>query len=161
MTTAQSSISKPAPVTLVFGASGYIGTHLVPRLCAEGCRVRACARHLKPLEAQDWAGVELVAADALKPETLSAALADVEVAYYLVHSMASGRDFGRLDVEAAANFASAAQAAGVQRIVYLGGLIPAGARSEHLISRRETGERLRAGDRVACRHHRRPRLRRL
>jgi len=59
--------------------------------------------------------------------------------------MAAGHDFGRLDLEAAANFAGAAAAAGVKRIVYLGGLVPREADSEHLVSRRETGEVLRAG----------------
>ena len=102
------------PRLLVFGASGYVGTNLVPALLAAGAgRVRAAARNRKVLEAQPWEGVELVEADALKPDTLAAALADVDVAYYLVHSMAAGKDFGRLDLEAAGNFARAAEAAGV------------------------------------------------
>jgi uncharacterized protein YbjT (DUF2867 family) len=106
--------------------------------------VRAAARNLKVLEARGWSGVELAAADALKPETLPAALAEIDVAYYLVHSMAAGRDFGQLDLAAADNFAKAAAAAGVRRIVYLGGLVPEGADSEHLLSRRDTGQQLRA-----------------
>jgi uncharacterized protein YbjT (DUF2867 family) len=130
---------------LVFGASGYVGTHLVARLLAEGRPVRAAARSRKVLEARGWQGVELVEADALKPATLAAALADADVAYYLVHSMAAGRDFGRIDLEAAENFARAAAAAGVRRIVYLGGLLPDVPDSEHLVSRRDTGERLRSG----------------
>ncbi len=130
---------------LVFGASGYIGSHLVPRLVAHGVRVRAAARNRALLEARGWRDVELVAADALKPDTLPAALAGIDVAYYLVHSMAAGRAFGRLDIEAADNFARAAQAAGVRRIVYLGGIAPSDARSEHLTSRVGTGERLRRG----------------
>ena len=69
----------------------------------------------------------------------------IGTAYYLVHSMAAGPDFGRLDLQAAEHFAAAAAQAGVRRIVYLGGLIPDEADSEHLISRRDTGERLRAG----------------
>lgn len=129
----------------MFGASGYVGTHLVPRLVAAGRMVRAAARSAKVLAARGWSGVELVEADALKPETLPAALRGIDVAYYLVHSMAAGRDFGRLDLEAARNFADAAAAAGVRRIVYLGGLIPDDADSEHLVSRRETGEVLRRG----------------
>jgi uncharacterized protein YbjT (DUF2867 family) len=131
---------------LVFGASGYIGTNLVPALLAAGTgRVRAAARNRTVLEAQQWEGVELVEADALKPDMLATALADVDIAYYLVHSMAAGKDFGRLDLEAADNFASAAAAAGVKRIVYLGGLVPRDADSEHLMSRKQTGDRLRAG----------------
>jgi uncharacterized protein YbjT (DUF2867 family) len=130
---------------LVFGASGYIGTNLVPRLLAAGKRVRASARNPEILEARHWAGVECIAADALRPETLQASLAGVDVAYYLVHSMAAGPGFGALDREAALNFGRAAAAAGVRRIVYLGGLIPSKPRSEHLISRAETGEVLRQG----------------
>jgi uncharacterized protein YbjT (DUF2867 family)/uncharacterized protein YndB with AHSA1/START domain len=133
------------PLSLVFGASGYVGTNLVPALVARGVRVRAAARNAKVLEARGWRHVELVQADALKPESLAAALAGVDTAYYLVHSMAAGRDFGKLDVEAAENFARAAAACGVRRIVYLGGLVPAEAESEHLVSRKETGDTLRAG----------------
>ena len=130
---------------LVFGATGYIGSHLVPRLLREGCVVRASGRNRQALEARDWPGCERVEADALRPETLADALAGVDTAYYLVHSMTAGADFARLDLQAADNFAAAADRAGVRRIVYLGGLIPEGADSEHLVSRRATGERLRAG----------------
>ncbi len=133
------------PHALVFGASGYIGSHLVPRLLAAGWQVRAAARNLKVIEDRPWPGAERVQADALRPQTLPAALAGIDVAYYLVHSMAAGRDFGRLDLQAAEHFARAAEAAGVRRIVYLGGLIPPDADSEHLVSRRQTGERLRQG----------------
>jgi len=130
---------------LVFGATGYIGTNLVNRLRREGAHIRAVGRSRTVLDARDWPGVECLAADALKPQTLPAVLADVDIAYYLVHSMGSGSDFGRLDIEAAGHFADAAARAGVRRIVYLGGLIPADADSEHLLSRRDTGARLRAG----------------
>jgi uncharacterized protein YbjT (DUF2867 family) len=134
-----------SPVTVVFGATGYVGSNLVPRLVAEGARVRAVGRQRRVLEARGWSGVDLVEADALDPATLDAALAGASIAYYLVHSMAAGRDFGRLDREAAANFAQAAARAGVQRIVYLGGLVPSAADSEHLVSRKESGDMLRAG----------------
>ena len=129
---------------LVFGASGYIGGNLVPALVAAGQRVRATARNVEVLEARHWPGVELVAADALNPATLADALEGVDTAYYLVHSMAAGRDFAALDREAAENFARAAAAAGVRRIVYLGGLIPPDPRSQHLRSRAETGDVLRS-----------------
>ena len=132
-------------LSLVFGASGYVGTNLVERLLKERLPVRAAARNLKVLEAREWLGADLVQADALAPQTLPAALAGVDVAYYLVHSMAAGRNFGQIDLEAARNFAQAAAAAGVRRIVYLGGLVPPDADSEHLVSRRDTGEVLRAG----------------
>ena len=132
-------------VTLVFGASGYIGGHLVPRLLAADRTVRAAARDAASLDRPGWESVEQVAADALRPETLDPVMRNVDTAYYLVHSMGAGKDFGRLDLECADNFAAAAARAGVRRIVYLGGLIPEGARSEHLLSRKETGDRLRAG----------------
>lgn len=131
---------------LVFGASGYIGSNLVERLLASPCPVRASARNREVLEGRGWQGVELVEADALQPETLVPALDGVDVAYYLVHSMAAGRDFARLDRDAAENFSRAAAQAGVRRIVYLGGLLPPQPVSEHLRSRRETGEYLRAGE---------------
>jgi uncharacterized protein YbjT (DUF2867 family) len=130
---------------LVFGASGYVGGWLTPRLCAEGVRVRAAARSRNVLAAREWPDVELVQADALNPNTLDAALEDVQVTYYLVHSMASGKDFGKLDLEAADHFAAAAERAGVEHIIYLGGLVPEGADSEHIVSRAQTGDRLRQG----------------
>jgi uncharacterized protein YbjT (DUF2867 family) len=130
---------------LVFGASGYVGTNLVARLLAEGLTVRVSARSAAVLHARGWPHVEVVEADALQPDSLAPALADVEVAYYLVHSMAAGKDFGQLDLQAAQHFAAAAAAAGVRRIIYLGGLMPDDASSEHLRSRRGTGDVLRAG----------------
>ncbi len=84
-------------------------------------------------------------ADALAPATLAPALAGIEVAYYLVHSMAAGSDFPRIDRAAAENFRDAAAEAGVGRIVYLGGLQPSGKASAHLASRGETGAILREG----------------
>jgi uncharacterized protein YbjT (DUF2867 family) len=131
---------------LVFGASGYIGTHLVPRLLAAGVPIRVSSRQPRVLEARGWEGVEIVAADALEPASLPPALSGIGIAYYLVHSMGAGRDFGRLDLQAAANFAEAAAVAGVERICYLGGLVPEDADSEHIVSRRDTGEVLRRGE---------------
>lgn len=140
------ALPDPAqPPVLVFGASGYIGTHLVTRLSADGVPTRASSRSRKVLEARGWAGVELVEADALRPATLGPALAGIHTAYYLVHSMAAGKGFSQLDLEAARNFARAAAVAGVQSIVYLGGLVPADATSEHILSRRDTGRALREG----------------
>jgi uncharacterized protein YbjT (DUF2867 family) len=138
--------AEPArALQVVFGASGYIGSNLVPELLRTGQRVRATARNVEVLEGRGWSGAELVRADALDPATLPAALAGAEVAYYLVHSMAAGGNFGELDRIAAAHFARAAADAGVRRIVYLGGLIPHNPRSQHLRSRAETGEVLRQG----------------
>jgi uncharacterized protein YbjT (DUF2867 family) len=134
-----------AGLNLVFGASGYVGGHLVPRLLLAGRRVRAVSRDPAALDRPGWESVHRVGADALQPETLGAALDGVDTAYYLVHSMLAGGDFGRLDLQAAENFAAAAARAGVKKIVYLGALMPESGASEHLASRRETGDRLRAG----------------
>jgi uncharacterized protein YbjT (DUF2867 family) len=130
---------------LVFGASGYVGSNLVPLLVERGFAVRAAGRHADVLNSRGWKGVEVVTADALAPESLAKALEGVEVAFYLVHSMASGGDFARLDRQAATNFRDAVAAADVKRIIYLGGLQPADEASEHLASRRETGDVFRAG----------------
>ena len=76
---------------LVTGASGYIGGRLVPRLLEAGFRVRCLARDPARLEGRPWLGrVEVIAGDCLHDETLPAALRDVEVAFYMVHSMAAG-----------------------------------------------------------------------
>ena len=131
---------------LVFGASGYIGGNLVPYLLERGAEVRATARNIEVLEAREWQGVQLAEADALQPDTLDDVLKDVDTAYYLVHSMAAGKNFPNLDATAARNFAFAAARQGVRRIVYLGGLVPDAPKSEHLRSRQETGDILRAGD---------------
>lgn len=132
-------------LTLVVGASGYIGSNLVPFLIARGQRVRAVSRNRAVLEGREWPGVECASADALQPESLEPVLAGVDIAYYLVHSMAAGANFGELDLQAAANFRDAAVRAGIRRIVYLGGLIPENPESVHLQSRFETGEVLRQG----------------
>ena len=129
---------------VVFGASGYVGSNLVPHLVASGWRVRAVARDAQVLAARQWRDVELAAADALQPDSLAAVLEGAEVAFYLVHSMASGRDFGAVDLLAAENFARAAADVGVGRIVYLGGLVPAESAGEHIDSRRATGDVLRS-----------------
>ena len=134
-----------APRALVFGASGYIGSNLVPHLKGMGWQVRAAARNKKVLVARGWQNVDLVQADALSPESLVDALRDIDVAFYLVHSMAAGGEFGDLDLEAARHFAAAAAQADVKRIVYLGGLVPAESAGEHIDSRRETGDVLRSG----------------
>ena len=138
-------MTTPA-AALVFGANGYIGSNLVPFLSDAGWQVRAAARNASLLEARNWHSVECVQADALQMETLAAVLDGVDVAFYLVHSMNAAGSFTQLDLQAADNFAKAAAAAGVARIVYLGGLVPDGADTgEHIESRRQTGEVLRQG----------------
>jgi uncharacterized protein YbjT (DUF2867 family) len=132
-------------VIAVAGSTGYIGGLLCRRLCEEGHEVRALARHPERADDLRDAGCEVRRADALEPETLEPALDGVEVAYYLVHSMGRGSegDFAEQDHRAAENVAAAAAAAGVKRIVYLGGL---GEGSKHLDSRHATAETLREGE---------------
>lgn len=133
---------------LVTGATGYIGGRLVPQLLSKGYRVRCLARDPERLRGRDWTGeVEVVAGDVLDRGSLGAALAGCEAAYYLVHSMAGGEgSFCERDLRAARNFAAAAGEAGLDRVIYLGGL---GRRSErlstHLTSRHEVGDVLRGG----------------
>ena len=125
--------SNERPV-LVTGVSGYIGGRLVPRLLGRGSRVRCLARDASRLQGRPWRGdVELVLGDVLRPESLADAMRGVAVAYYLVHSLGAGRDFPERDVTAARNFGAAAKSAGVERIIYLGGLgDPGTALSVHL-----------------------------
>jgi len=130
-------------VDLVFGASGYIGTNLVEFLLAEGRHVRATSRNMEVLQGRGWDSAELCQADALDPASLDGALENVDTAYYLVHSMAAGKNFPELDATAARNFGAAAKQQGVRRIIYLGGLTPENPRSAHLRSRQETGDILR------------------
>ncbi|MBB5939576.1 SDR family oxidoreductase [Streptomyces zagrosensis] len=134
---------------LVTGASGYIGGRLVPELLAAGHRVRCVGRSPDKLRAHPWADrVEIVRGDVLDADAVSAALRGIDVAYYLVHALGTGRDFEETDRRAARIFGEQAAAAGVRRIVYLGGLIPADLAqrrlSPHLRSRAEVGDILLA-----------------
>jgi uncharacterized protein YbjT (DUF2867 family) len=135
---------------LVTGASGFVGSLLADALLAEGETVRAFGRDTGRIEAalssEARGALELVEGDAVTGAGLDAALADVQVAYYLIHSMehgAGGRSFEDRERTSAVRFATAAQAAGVERIVYLGGLVPrwgagdARPASRHLASREE------------------------
>lgn len=130
---------------LLTGATGYIGGRLLPFLAAEGRQVRCLARQPENLLPRVPDGVEVVRGDLLDAESLRSALAGVEVAFYLVHSMGATGSFEEQDRQAAENFGTAARAAGVKRIIYLGGLGEEDQElSAHLRSRHEVGERLRA-----------------
>ncbi|GAA1256112.1 SDR family oxidoreductase [Sphaerisporangium rubeum] len=138
------------------GATGYIGGRLVPELLKAGHEVRCMARSAGRLRDQMWRDrVEVAEADAADFEATRAALGGVDAAYYLIHTMGSGRDFAGRDRRAARTFAAAAKEAGVRRIVYLGGLTPvdrhggeAGVRtSAHMRSRAEV-ERILLGSGV-------------
>ena len=135
-----------AKLILVTGATGYVGGRLVPWLLAAGYRVRCLVRDPARLQGRTWLSqVELTAGDVLQPASLVAAMCDVSVVYYLVHSLGGGDDFSERDVVAARNCAAAAKSAGVERIIYLGGLgDPQADLSPHLRSRQETGKTLRA-----------------
>ncbi len=132
------------PLLLVTGASGYIAGLLIPQLLQKGYRLRCLARNPARLAGRSWADkVEIVRGDPLQPETLPAAMQGVQAAYYLIHSMASGKDYPQRDLLAARNFARAAQSAGIEHIIYLGGLAdPNGPISSHMRSRIETGQAL-------------------
>src|SRR5512146_1699714 len=107
---------------LVTGATGYVGGRLVPRLLAAGYRVRCLVRDPSRLQGRGWLKqVELAGGDMLQPESLIAAMRDIHAVYYLVHSLGGGSDFPERDLMAARNCAGAAKAAGVERIIYLGG----------------------------------------
>lgn len=156
---------------LVTGASGFVGSLLIPRLQTDGHRVRAFGRDSariqsalaqtasepEPARAPERAGeqrrqagstrtraVELMRGDALDADSLARALADIEVAYYLIHSMerpaaASRSPFVERERQAADLFAAAARAAGVRRIVYLGGLMPTPAHDERAVEQATGG----------------------
>jgi uncharacterized protein YbjT (DUF2867 family) len=123
---------------LVTGGTGYVGSRLLRRLVAEGRPVRALARRPELL-----ADVDVVRGDLLTGSGLEEALEGCSSAYYLIHSMeaAVNGDFAGRDRRMAESFAEAAARAGVERIVYLGGIVPAGgAQSPHLKSRLEVEE---------------------
>ncbi|HXF30832.1 MAG TPA: NAD(P)H-binding protein [Solirubrobacterales bacterium] len=129
----------------VIGATGYVGGLLARHLAEGGEDVAALARHPERADDLAAAGCEMRTADVLEPDTLGPALEGVEVAYFLVHAMGRGgdADFAQREQDGARNFARATAAAGVKRIVYMGGL---GSGSEHLNSRHATAVTLRAGE---------------
>jgi uncharacterized protein YbjT (DUF2867 family) len=134
----------PARALLLTGATGFVGGAVRPALAANGWRVRCltrdAARARRRAPALEW-----VEGDVADPASCAGALEGCRAALYLVHGIGEGADYHRREVMAASTFSQAAAGAGVERIVYLGGVAPAGAASEHLRSRLEVGEALRAG----------------
>jgi uncharacterized protein YbjT (DUF2867 family) len=132
---------------LLTGASGFVGAALLPALLDSGHEVRALVRSreryqstIRSLSAELSGDVELLVGDVVLAEGLARAMQDIEVAYYLIHSMepTRGDPYPQRERRAAENFVRAAQRAGVKRIVYLGGLLPSEhTPSRHLESRRE------------------------
>lgn len=126
--------------TCVLGATGFVGRALVSALSAAGEPVRAASRRGKrSSDSVDW-----VSCDLERAETLGPVLEGCDAVYYLVHSLGRA-NFRETDRRCAHNVAEVAAAAGCQRIIYLGGVSPRGRASEHLASRLEVGEILRAG----------------
>ena len=133
------------PLILIAGATGYVGGELLQVLLAAGYPVRGLARRPEALRAKALARLDVVRGDVLDAASLHAAMAGVHTAYYLIHSMGSTQSFEEQDRAGAQNFANAALASGVQRIIYLGGLgHDMDELSAHLRSRHEVGELLKS-----------------
>jgi uncharacterized protein YbjT (DUF2867 family) len=137
--------TKPEPDTpfvLLTGATGYVGSRLLALLEDRDLRVRCLARKPDKLRPNVAESTEILRGDVLDRPSLDEALAGVATAYYLVHLMASSANFEKQDREAAENFGAAAKQAGVQRIIYLGGLGEEAdpKLSPHLRSRHEVGK---------------------
>lgn len=134
----------PAPLVFLTGVSGYIGGRLLQLLEDKGVRVRCLVRNKSQVPAQLKPTTQYIVADVADKKAITKALSNVDVAYYLIHSMGSSQDFSDLDREYAAQFASIASKCGVKKIIYLGGL---GSHydklSPHLKSRQEVGQMLR------------------
>jgi len=129
---------------LLTGATGFVGGAVRPALSLAGWRVRCLTRDAARAR-QRQPGLDWVQGDVGDPESCARALDDCRAALYLVHAIGEGSDHYQREVAAASNFAASAARAGVERIVYLGGVAPAGAGSAHLRSRLAVGEALRAG----------------
>ncbi|MHC4579774.1 MAG: NAD(P)H-binding protein [Planctomycetota bacterium] len=128
---------------LLTGATGYVGGRLLPALEATGRPLRCLARRPEKLRRQAAPATEVVEGDVFDSASLRHALKDVHTAYYLIHSMEAGDAFEKQDRVAAQNFAAAARAARVRRLVYLGGLGHGDELSDHLASRQEVGQILK------------------
>jgi uncharacterized protein YbjT (DUF2867 family) len=137
-----------AKLILVTGATGYIASRLIPRLLEAGYRVRCLVRNPLRLSGRSWSRqVEIVQGDVTIPSTLHTALEGVHTAYYLIHNMTYGRGYTELELESARSFTAAAEKAGLEHIIYLGGLAdPEQHIAPHMRSRIETGRILREGN---------------
>src|SRR5690606_8577667 len=142
---AQARGASAMSLVAVTGASGYIGGRLVPLLLGKGHQVRVFTRDAQRLRDVPWRGqVEVVEGDLQDPAAVAKLCKDADLVYYLVHSMSSTRQFTSQEKACAQVMAQAAREQGVSQLVYLSGLHPAGALSEHLASRVAVGEILSA-----------------
>ena len=132
---------------LVTGASGYVGSMLVPELIVRGYNVRIMVRETSSVYRTMWPEVEVAVADALNKEQLKTALDDIDTAYYLIHSLSLGpKGFKVADIRAAANFRKAAEEKHIKRIIYLGGLGDVrSSLSSHLRNRIAVAQELKKG----------------
>lgn len=140
----------PQPPVLVTGATGYVGGRLVPRLLDRGYQVRCIVRSPEKIEHRPWRNhdnLEVIQADVRDQEAVISAMRECRCAYYLVHSMiAAGGKYAEKDLELARAFREASEQAGLERIIYLGGLGELGeGLSKHLRSRREVEYELSDG----------------
>lgn len=129
---------------LVTGATGYVGGRLIPRLLERGHQVRVLVRDPRRIGGRTWADqVEVITGDLLDAASVARAVAGMDAAYYLVHSMGASKDFASVDRRAAATFGAAAR--NLAHVIYLGGLLPNTRNiSIHLRSRAEVGAILHA-----------------
>ncbi len=129
---------------LLTGATGYVGGRLLKRLEKMDVRLRCMARVPSYLQSKTKPETEVIEGDVLNSSSLKEAFKNIDVAYYLIHSMGQNKGFRETDRMAARNFARSASEAGVKRIIYLGGLGDSNAElSEHLRSRHEVGKILK------------------
>ncbi|WP_372882615.1 DUF2867 domain-containing protein [Psychromonas sp.] len=131
---------------LVVGASGYVGSQLVPALAQKGYHVTATGRDLKVLEKRGWSrlhNVDLVELDLAVDTDLSPVLKNIDVVFFLVHGMSYGDNFVDVELQSARNFSEQLKISQVQQVIYLGSLQPVSSHSQHFIARKKTGEILR------------------
>ncbi len=130
---------------LLTGSTGYVGGRLFPLLKKQGYRIRCLARHPERLPSEIQRYAEIIPGDVCDPVSLTKALAGVDAAYYLIHSLGASSNFESQEYEGAKNFAEAARQAGIKRILYLSGLGQEGSSlSPHLRSRQKVGDILRS-----------------
>src|ERR1700733_5503676 len=136
-------MANGSELILLTGPTGYVGGRLLRALEAAGYRVRCLSRHPETLSQRVAHTTEVVKGDVLDAKSLSPNMVGMHTAYYLVHAMGSANSFEEEDRRSVQAFAVAARDAGVQRIIYLGGLGSGSKLSAHLRSRQEVGRILR------------------